>query len=413
MLVNLGFLSKKINFIGANGDELAASLESPPYQPLSYALFAHCFTCSKDSIAAVRISRALTQFGIAVLRFDFTGLGSSQGDFANANFSSNVADLIKAADFLRKNYQAPQLLIGHSFGGAAVLAASAKLPEAEAIVTIGAPASTTAIEKTFAPQVVMIETEGEAEVTIAGRKFHIKKQLLDDVRQQQLLSIVHNLAKPLLLIHTIGDSIVDFNEAATLFAAAQQPKSLISLEGDDHLLVQKMDALYVANILAAWASRYVRTRFNEMEMSQQPDGTSQVIVQESKIGLYTQQITAGNHILIADEPSQVGGNDIGPSPYDFLLSALGACTSMTLRMYAERHLFPLDQVVVRLSHHKVYIEDCENCDEKNTMLDQIERLIELHGKLTEEQRAKLLEIANKCPVHRTLTSRIAINTKLI
>ena len=399
--------SKKITFVGAEGDSLAANLELPPGQPVIYALFAHCFTCSKDVLAAVRISRALTQFGIAVLRFDFTGLGESAGDFANTNFSSNKEDLIKAADFLRENYQAPQLLIGHSLGGAAVLAAAEQIPEAKALATIGAPADTKDLKHLLTGKLDEIRSKGKAEVTLAERKFFITQQFLEDIEKHHLLNTISKLNKALLIFHSPQDAIVNINNAMLIFNAAPQPKSFVSLDGADHMLSRKEEAMYVANVLSAWISRYIPF------MRSNTDQTG-VVVWETKVGLYTQEIIVGHHVLKADEPISAGGNDLGPGPYDFILAALGACTSMTLRWYAELKHFPLERTIVKLNHHKIYAEDCKNCDsdDKNVKIDKIDRIIELEGELTEDQRNKLLEIANKCPVHRTLTSINSIETRL-
>ncbi len=406
------FISKKIVFPGAYDNKLTASLEMPAHEPYAYALFAHCFTCSKDSLAAVRISRALTQFGIAVLRFDFTGLGGSEGDFANTNFSSNINDLLKAVIFLRENYQAPQLLIGHSLGGAAILAAASQVPEAKAIVTISAPSDPKDIERLFAAKLPDIKSQGEAEVEIAGRKFQIKKQLLEDLERQQLLENISKLKKALLIFHSPQDTIVNIENARAIFDAAKHSKSFISLDGADHLLTRKEDSAYVADVLAAWSKRYI-----DLPSSQTSAETNlepmPVIVRESKIGRFTQDIIIGEHLLTADEPVAVGGNDLGPSPYGYLLGSLGACTSITLRMYADFKKIPLERTIVKLNINKVYPKDCENCEDENAMIDHIDRDIELQGNMTPEQRQKLLEIANKCPVHRTLTSKILITTTLV
>lgn len=401
-------LSKKIIFPGAFGSNLAATLDLPPYEPVAYALFAHCFTCSKNTLAAFRISRALTEYGIAVLRFDFTGLGGSEGDFANTNFSSNINDLLKAVDFLRENYQEPDMLIGHSLGGAAILAVAPQVSQVKAVVTIAAPADLMHVKKLFANKVDEIKLRGEADVELAGRKFQIKKQFLDDLEQHHLLDTIANLNKALLIFHSPQDKIVNIENAYAIFDAAKQNKSFISLDGADHLLTHEDDAEYVAKILSTWASRYVM-----MDAKKKTENNSgEVIVCETREGRFTQNILAGKHVLIADEPEAAGGNDLGPSPYEFLLASLGSCTSMTIRMYADLKNIPLDRTIVKLKHDKIYAEDCKNCEDPKAKIDHIDRLIELHGELSEEQRAKLLEIANKCPVHRTLTSKITINTKL-
>jgi len=399
-----------IRFPGADGVELAARLEPAQGTPRAYALFAHCFTCSKDSLAATRISRALADEGIAVLRFDFTGLGGSAGDFANTNFSSNIADLRAAADFLRSNYAAPKILVGHSLGGAAVLAAAAHVPEAVAVATIGAPYQPEHVRGLLQPAVAEIEAHGEAEVALAGRKFRIKKQFLDDISAHNLHDAIANLRKALIIFHSPRDTTVDIDNAAQIFLAARHPKSFVSLDDADHLMAKKADAAYVATVLAAWAGRYLG------EIAQADDDLTaepgRVVVQETREGKFTQNIRAGVHRLRADEPAAYGGNDTGPSPYDLLLASLGACTAMTLRAYADQKQLPLDRVTVRLRHEKIHAQDCAECETKEGRIDKIEREIEATGALDDAQRAKLLEIANKCPVHRTLHSEVYIPTSL-
>jgi len=401
----------KVSFPGSLGATLDARLELPPGKPAAYALFAHCFTCSKDSLAASRIGAALAARGIAVLRFDFTGLGGSEGDFANTDFSSNVADLVAAAAWLRKDHEAPKLLIGHSLGGAAVLAAAREVPEAAAVATIAAPYALDHLKKLLAPALPALEAAGEAEVELAGRKFRIKKQLLDDIGSRDNHEAIGNLRKALLIFHAPGDTTVSIDNAAQIYTAARHPKSFISLDNADHLLTRREDAHYVASVLAAWASRYI----GEPALEPRPvaaDEPGIVTVAETRAGKFTQSITVGKHRLPADEPVSAGGTDTGPSPYDLLLAALGACTSMTVRMYADLKQLPLDKVTVRLRHEKVHAQDCAECETKEGKIDRIDREVELAGKLDEAQRAKLLEIANKCPVHRTLHSEVWIPTRL-
>lgn len=253
-----------IRFTGALGTQLAARLDSPPGEPLAFALFAHCFTCSKDTLAASRISAALTARGIAVLRFDFTGLGGSEGDFANTNFSSNVADLVAAAAWLRINHKAPAILIGHSLGGAAVLAAAREIPEAAAVATIGAPYDPGHVRQLLAPAIAEIEAAGEAEVDLAGRKFRIKKQFLQDIGGRESRDAIASLRKALLVFHSPRDTTVSVDNAARIFMAAKHPKSFVSLDDADHLLTRKEDAHYVAAVLAAWASRYIGAPVSEV-----------------------------------------------------------------------------------------------------------------------------------------------------
>lgn len=399
-----------IRFPGAAGDLLAARLDLPQNAPFAYALFAHCFTCSKDTLAASRISAALTERGFGVLRFDFTGLGGSAGDFANTNFSSNVGDLLAAAAWLREHHQAPKILIGHSLGGAAVLAAAGRIPEAAAVATIGAPYDPGHVRHLLEPAVAEIDAAGEAEVTLAGRKFRIRKQFLDDISGQHAQAAISGLRKALLIFHSPRDATVDIENAARIFVAARHPKSFVSLDDADHLLTRRDDAVYVAAVLAAWASRYFDVPAAQAAEPQAMPGA--VTVSETHEGRYTQAIRAGHHRLRADEPESAGGTDSGPSPYDLLLAALGACTSMTLRMYADRKRWPLDGVAVHLKHEKVHAQDCEECETREGRIDKIEREIEILGALDESQRSRLLEIANKCPVHRTLHSEVWVPTRL-
>ncbi|MEK6591860.1 MAG: bifunctional alpha/beta hydrolase/OsmC family protein [Pseudomonadota bacterium] len=400
-----------ILFPGAFGTLLAARLDLPATAPVAFALFAHCFTCSKDTLAASRIGAALTGSGFGVLRFDFTGLGGSEGDFANTNFSSNVADLIAAAAWLREHHQAPKILIGHSLGGAAVLAAAGQIPEAKAIATIGAPFDPGHIRHLLQSAAAEIENAGEAEVALAGRKFRIRKQFLDDIAGHNNRERIAGLRRALLVFHSPRDITVDIENAAQIYAAAKHPKSFVSLDNADHLLTRKEDAIYVASVLAAWAGRYIDAPLPQNQMTAREE-TDTVVVSETRAGKFTQAISIGHHRLRADEPAAAGGNDSGPSPYDLLLAALGACTSMTIRMYADLKQLPLEHVTVRLRHDKIHAEDCAECQTREGKIDRIEREIELAGTLDETQRARLLEIANKCPVHRTLHSEVVIPTRL-
>lgn len=400
-----------IRFPGALGVMLAARLDLPATQPAAYALFAHCFTCSKETLAASRISAALTARGIAVLRFDFTGLGGSEGDFANTNFSSNVADLVAAAAWLREHHQAPRVLIGHSLGGAAVLAVARDIPEAAAVATIGAPYEPNHVRHLLAPAIAEIEAAGEAEVALAGRKFRIKKQFLEDIASQGSREAIGSLRKALLIFHSPRDTTVSIDNAAQIFMAAKHPKSFVSLDDADHLLTRKEDAIYVAAVLAAWASRYIAAPASARPAA--ADGAPDVVtVSETREGKFTQTIAVGSHRLRADEPVSFGGSDTGPSPYDLLLAGLGACTSMTVRMYADLKQLPLEKVTVRLRHDKVHATDCAECETREGKIDRIEREIELEGALDDAQRTRLLEIANKCPVHRTLHSEVWVPTRL-
>ncbi|MFT5111425.1 MAG: putative OsmC-like protein/alpha/beta superfamily hydrolase [Parasphingorhabdus sp.] len=399
----------RVEFTGSLGEKLTGLLELPDGEVRMYALFAHCFTCGKDIIAASRIARALTTRGIAVMRFDFTGLGSSDGDFANTNFSSNVEDLVLAADYLRDNWRAPDILIGHSLGGTAVLKAAGSIPESRGVVTIGAPAEAEHVIKQFAYDVDVITTEGQAQVSLAGRPFTIRKQFLDDVSSQGM-DHISTLSKALLVMHSPVDATVSINQAEKIYRAAKHPKGFISLDTADHLLSNRDDAEYVATVISAWAGRFASgTNLVSQENSSIPRG--QVLVSERKG--FTQDVTTDEHHWPADEPLSVGGSNLGPDPYEHLLAALGTCTSMTIRMYANRRKWPLSSVDVQVKHYREHGDDCTRCDEEHSQVDIINRRITLKGNLDEEQRNRLMEIADRCPVHRTLHGKLEIETQLI
>jgi len=398
----------KVEFTGSDGNRLAGLLEQPDGKPSAFALFAHCFTCGKDIASASRVARALVARGYAVLRFDFTGIGSSDGDFANTNFSSNVQDLLAATDFLRSEWQAPALLIGHSLGGTAVLKAAESIAEARGVVTIGSPADASHVAKQFACDIDVIEQNGIAEVSLAGRPFTIKKQFLDDIATQSMAHIRH-LDKALLVMHSPNDITVSINEAEQIYKAAKHPKSFVSLDNADHLLSRKADAEYVAQTIAAWAGRYIGSE--EQVIAQTTGITGGEVIVEEKNMKFTQNVTTDNHFWLADEPVSVGGSDLGPDPYEHLLAALGTCTSMTMRMYAKRKKWPLKQAKVHLRHYRDHGADCAHCDEDHPQLDVIDREITLSGELDDAQRQRLMEIADRCPVHRTLHGKIKINTQ--
>lgn len=400
--------SQHITFNSNQGVELSAKLEMPAdNDPVAYALFAHCFTCSKNFAAAVNISRTLSLNHIAVLRFDFTGLGESEGEFAHTNFSSNISDLQAAYQFLETNYKAPSLLIGHSLGGAAVLAGAPNMPGIKAVVTIGAPADPLHVKNLFKESLSVIKEKGEATVTIGGRPFKVKEHFLTDLETADLPRSLKSMNKALLIMHSPQDEVVDIDNARLLYQDARHPKSFITLDGADHLLSNKEDSLYAGNIIASWISRYIKIAKKE------PLSTDKQVICRTGDEGYTTQIQAGDHSLLADEPEKLGGNDLGPTPYDLLIAGLGSCTSITLRMYADRKKWPLKEVKVLLQHNKIHEKDCEACENANAKIDHIERQIELDGELSAEQRKRLLEIADKCPVHKTLHSKITINTRLI
>ena len=407
---------ERVNFPGGRSAELAARLDLPAGPPRAYALFAHCFTCSKDIAAASRIASALTDLGFGVLRFDFTGLGMSDGEFENTNFSSNTDDLLAAADWLRAEHRAPQLLVGHSLGGSAVLAVAAEIAEVRAVATIGAPASPDHVTDVFRSSLEEIAATGVAQVELAGRPFTIRQQFVDDLRAHVVTERVRTMKRALLVLHSPVDNTVSVDHASEIFQAARHPKSFVSLDGADHLLTDRGDARFAADMIGAFAARYIVDESGALDA---PRASAGVVVAETTQGPFLNHVVVGRHRLLADEPESVGGFDAGPSPYDLLGAALGACTSMTLRMYADRKGVPLDRVTVAVSHGKVHANDCVECSEnellvgRSGMIDRFERVLTVDGAdLTDAHRAKLLEIADKCPVHRTLESASSIVTRL-
>ncbi len=398
-----------IKFQGSQG-ELSGLLEQQDSGSKVYVLFAHCFTCGKDFIAASHISKALVDLGFAVLRFDFTGLGNSDGDFANTNFSSNVEDLVAAAEFLTSNYQAPSILIGHSLGGAAVLKAAAHIPQAQAIVTIGSPADASHVKHLFECDLNTIDTEGEADVNLGGRPFKIKKQFIDDLNQQDT-SHISQLKKALLVMHSPVDDTVSINEAEKIYVAAKHPKSFVSLDHANHLLTNKKDAAYAAKVIATWSEKFIELETNNLPIKLNiPKGEVRVTEIDHK---FKCDVQTASHQWVADEPVKVGGGNTGPDPYQHLLAGLGACTVMTLRMYANLKKIPMDNVVVNLSHDRDHGVDCLSCTDEFPKVDVISRTIEFAGdNLSQEQIDKLLVIADKCPVHRTLHNKIEVRTTL-
>lgn len=407
----------KFEFKNRNGDTLSGSLEQPSEGPsLGVALFAHCFTCNKNILAASRISRKLCDRGFTVLRFDFTGLGESEGDFADTNFSTNVDDLRAAIDALKQEDMAPEILIGHSLGGAAVLYLADEIDEVKLVATIGAPSEARHIVQHFDETALReIEDTGQAQVSLGGRPFTIKKQFLDDVTETSVLNKLKSSKKPLLICHSPTDSVVGVDNAEKIYHAAKHPKSFVSLDGADHLLSQKDDAEFVASVVASWASRYLGLFQKESKQrpSSQPAEHHDGVTVTERNQVFTQDIIAGPHQMVADEPLSAGGNDLGPTPYDLLLAALGTCTSMTLRMYAQRKGLQVDNIQVKLEHSRIEAADCEACEDQSGKVDQIRRRIRIDGDITDEQRQRMLEIANKCPVHRTLHNQKQITSELM
>ncbi|MDN2567725.1 bifunctional alpha/beta hydrolase/OsmC family protein [Aquibium sp. A9E412] len=403
--------TQRLDFPGHSGARLSARLDLPNGPLRGYALFAHCFTCSKDVLAARRIAADLAREGLAVLRFDFTGLGSSEGEFASTDFSSNVGDLVSAADHLRDNFGPPSVLIGHSLGGAAVLAAADRIPEVKAVVTIGAPADTAHVLKNFGSSLEAIERDAEAEVELAGRRFRITRQFVEDVRGRNLEAAIKALRKPLLILHSPLDETVGIDNATAIFVAARHPKSFVSLDKADHLLTRPEDAAFAARVISGWLSRYLAG-----DAPQGEEAIEHVRVMETGQGKFQNAVQAGRHRLFADEPESVGGFDSGPSPYDFLSIALGACTAMTLRMYADHKKLELGRVSVDVSHAKMHARDCEDCTDEQRAgggrIDRFDRVIAVEGAISEALRDKLVEIAGKCPVHRTLESASTVKTSV-
>ena len=399
-----------VRFPNANGQMLAGRLDAPANgSPRAYALYAHCFTCGKDVRSAVNIGRALAREGIATLRFDFTGIGESEGVFADTTFSTNVSDLQAAAAFLEKGYAAPKILVGHSLGGAAVLEAAHLIPSSVAVATIGAPGNPEHVAGLLGPSREKIELEGEADVVLVGRTFHFKKVFLDDLATHPWRDTLRTLRKALLVFHSPTDKTVDISNAADIFTAALHPKSFVSLNGADHLLTREVDSEYVGLILGAWASKYLGELGMQPLTSPAADGETVAHIGEER---YRSDIYAGPHMLTSDEPRDAGGTDAGPNPYGLLTAALGACTTITLRMYADLKRLPLKGVTVRLTHDKIYAKDCEECETKEGKVDSFTREVELEGDLTPEQRQRLLQIADKCPVHNTLSHVSRITTTL-
>ena len=400
--------TERITFEGHSGDTLSARLDLPEGPHLATALFAHCFTCSKDIPAARRIAARLSAMGIAVLRFDFTGLGHSKGEFANTTFTSNVEDLHAAARYLRGRNMAPTLLIGHSLGGAAVLRAASEMQGVKAVVTLGAPYDPEHVTHNFADALDDIRIKGKAEVDLGGRPFTIGKSFVEDVEGQKLTASIGKLKAALLVMHAPLDSVVGVENATNIFMAAKHPKSFVTLDDADHLVTRAEDAEYAADVIAAWAGRYLGLTPPAPPIGA-PEGV--VRVSEADSDGFLQDVQSGQHHLLADEPLAYGGTNRGPSPYGFLSAGLGACTSMTLRMYARRKGWPLTHVSVDVSHDKVHAQDAGMPTVNN--IDLFRRRIALTGDLSAEQRQKLLEIADKCPVHRTLEASSKVETELV
>lgn len=403
--------AERFTFTGHDGAELAARLDMPPGRVQAAAVFAHCFTCSKDIPAARRIAQRLAAMGIAVLRFDFTGLGHSGGEFANTHFTSNVHDLKLAAAAMAEKVMTPGLLIGHSLGGAAVLRAAGGIDGVKAVATIGAPSDPGHVVHNFDTALDRIEKDGAAEVSLGGRPFTITRAFVDDVRAADLGPAIAGMKRALLVLHSPVDETVGIENASEIFLAARHPKSFVTLDNADHLLTSAEDADYAAQVIAGWAGRYLGLRAPAA-----PRGAPEGVVRSSESDPegFLQDISAGpRHHVKADEPEAYGGTNLGMTPYNLLSAGLAACTSMTIRMYARRKGWPLGHVQVDVTHDKIHATDCTTCETETGKIDQFTRSITLTGELSDDQRAKLLEIADKCPVHRTLEAEIDIRTALV
>ncbi|WP_452227093.1 bifunctional alpha/beta hydrolase/OsmC family protein [Lacinutrix cladophorae] len=400
---------QKVNFTNAEGQKLIGRLELPVNQhPHNFAIFAHCFTCNKNLSAVKNITRELTANGFGVLRFDFTGLGESEGDFENTNFSGNVEDLINASNYLKENHTAPTLLIGHSLGGAAVIFAASKIESVKAVATIGAPSNPKHVQHLIQNSVEEIKTTGKAHVNIGGRAFTIKKQFLDDIETKSLPDVAQNLRKALLVMHSPQDATVGIANAEEIYVAARHPKSFVTLDGADHLLMKKEDSIYVGSVIATWAKRYISLPKKET-LSTSHQAVASLDADEG----FTTQMTVENHTMLADEPTSYGGNDFGPSPYEFVSAGLSACTAMTVQMYTKRKGWDLQNIKVHTSHTKATKQIVENGENKEIKVDTFNREIKLEGNLDEKQIQRMLQIADKCPVHKTLHSDIEVVTKLV
>ena len=356
--------TRTLTFAGTRGDRLAGRLDLPDGKPRAVVLVAHRFSGGNAGVAAAQLALSFTELGLAVLSLDFAADAGQEPGLAASGLTAE--DLAAAAAELRSTLAAPSILVGHSLGGAAVLAIADQLPEARAVVTLAAPADAAADQRIAA------------------------------------------LRRALLVIHSPDDEEVSFGNAEVIFAAARQPKSFISLDGADHGLSRPADAAYAAGLMAAWAARGLPAPEDPA-----PDGLAHrdvVVVTGSEAHPFGQRIIAGGHQLVADEPAVIGGADSGPTPYDLLLAGLGACTAITVRMYADRKGWPLRQMTVRLRHSRIHAVDCLDCETKNGQLDQIERELRFEGELTDDQRARLMDIADRCPVHRTLHSEVLVAT---
>lgn len=395
---------QKVTFTNREGEELVGRLELPIDQrPHNFVVFAHCFTCTKNLIAIRNIARELVREGFGVLRFDFTGLGESEGEFENTNFSGNVDDLVDAANYLKEEYTAPTLIIGHSLGGSAAIFAAEQIPSVKAVAVISSPSNPEHVKNLVKDDIETIRKNGKARVNIGGRDFTLKKQFLDDIKNHPLTEVVANFRKSLLILHSPQDRIVGIENAKDLFIAAWHPKSYISLDGMDHMLSGQENSHYVGKVITGWAMRYV-----SMPKAETLQSNKQVAARLDNTEKFTTYMKLGDHNALADEPTTYGGNNFGPSPYEYLSGALASCTAMTVQMYARRKKWNLENITVHIDHSKEHAVDCENCESSSAKIDTFTKTIKIEGDLTREQKERLMEIADRCPVHRTLMSSVQI-----
>ncbi len=401
--------TETLSITAAAGHALEGALEMPTGLVRGAAVFAHCFTCTKQSRAAISVARALATQGIATLRFDFTGLGGSEGDFGRAGFATDIADLVAVAGALKERFDAPLLLVGHSLGGAAVLAAAHELgaDNVAAVATIGAPSDVPHVLHIIKGDHAAIRADGEGPVTIGGQSFSVSREFLEKTEAVDLLDLVKQLRLPYLALHSPTDTIVGVEHASALFQAAFHPKSYVSLAGADHLLTDRADAEFAAETIAVWAKRYLPT----LDTGLLPETG---VVVKTGHGKFGTEVHTASHRFIADEPRSYGGDDTGPTPYDLLNAALGTCTVMTMKMYTDRKGWPVQGYNVHVTHEREHAKDCDHCEDEGegAQIQSLNRTIEVLGDdLTDEQRAKIIAIADKCPVHKTLEGHLHIHTK--
>tara|TARA_R110002124_G_scaffold225394_3_gene390742 strand:- start:135 stop:1358 length:1224 start_codon:yes stop_codon:yes gene_type:complete len=404
--------SKNIVIPNRKGYALNAYLELPTNQkPSDYAIFAHCFTCHSNLNAVRNISQALANQGYGVVRFDFTGLGRSKGEFVDSNFSANIADLEDVHQYMTDNFKAPSLLVGHSLGGAAVLVAANQIEAVKAVVTIGAPAEADHVKYLFSTLVDPASGEEAFDVNIGGRPFRINQQFIDELDKVELSTVIKQLRKPILILHSPSDKVVGIENAQKIYQLAHHPKSYVSLDHADHLLSEKEDSVYAGNMIGMWAKRYISKEVNEKLDTQGEQLIGHLDLEENN---FTTFLHTDKHQFVADEPESVGGDEFGPTPYEYLLGGLAACTVMTLKLYAERKGWDLKDAFVYLSHSKKHIQDMnEEVGGELVYMDHIQKKLKLVGDLNDAQIQKLKEIASKCPVHRTLLNNVIIDTEIV